>query len=81
MPDLSHLSAEERAIIEQVLQRQRAEDQKEEELAQRADRELEDIERQINERKENAQRLVGTQDDAICQICQKVRDCKHREIP
>lgn len=34
MPDLSHLSAEEREIIEQVFQRQRAEEQKEEEIAQ-----------------------------------------------
>lgn len=34
MPDLSHLSAEERLIIEQVLQRQRAEEQKEEEISQ-----------------------------------------------
>ncbi|KAI1724565.1 c2 domain-containing protein [Ditylenchus destructor] len=73
MPDLSHLSEEERAIILQVLQRQKAEEQKEEEIAQRADKELDDIERQINERKENAQRLVGTQDDAICQICQKTK--------
>lgn len=27
----------------------------------------------INERKENARRLVGTQNDAICQICQKTK--------
>lgn len=39
----------------------------------RANKELEEIERQINERKENALRLVGTQDDAICQICQKTK--------
>jgi hypothetical protein len=34
MPDLSHLSEEERAIILEVLQRQKAEEQKEEEIAQ-----------------------------------------------
>lgn len=39
----------------------------------KADRELEEIEKQINERKQNAQRLLGTQDDAICQICQKTK--------
>ena len=33
VPDLSHLSAEERAIIEEVFQRQRAEERKEEELS------------------------------------------------
>lgn len=39
----------------------------------KADQELEAIEKQINERKENARRLIGTQDDAICQICQKTK--------
>lgn len=34
MPDLSHLSAEEREIIEQVFRRQKEEEQKEEEVAQ-----------------------------------------------
>lgn len=34
MPDLSHLSEEERAIIEQVLKRQKDEEQKEEEISQ-----------------------------------------------
>jgi hypothetical protein len=42
-------------------------------IAQKGDRELWDIERQIQERKENAQKLIGTQDDAICQICQKTK--------
>ncbi|KAM3727295.1 Rab-3-interacting molecule unc-10 [Dirofilaria immitis] len=73
MPDLSHLSAEERQIIEEVFQRQRAEEEKETQLSQKADQELEAIEKQINQRKEIAQRLVGTQDDAICQICQKTK--------
>uniref|UniRef100_A0A1I8AWM5 Regulating synaptic membrane exocytosis protein 2 n=1 Tax=Meloidogyne hapla TaxID=6305 RepID=A0A1I8AWM5_MELHA len=72
-PDLSHLSEEERQIILQVLQRQKAEERKEEEIAQKGNRELWDIERQIQERKENAQKLIGTQDDAICQICQKTK--------
>ena len=35
--------------------------------------ELEEVEKQINERKENAMRLIGTQDDAICQICMKTK--------
>ncbi|KAI6230320.1 hypothetical protein M3Y99_01074900 [Aphelenchoides fujianensis] len=73
MPDLSHLSEEERAIIEQVFQRQKEEEQKETVVAQQADKELEDIEKTINERKENARKLVGTQNDAICQICQKTK--------
>uniref|UniRef100_A0A914XJE8 Regulating synaptic membrane exocytosis protein 2 n=1 Tax=Plectus sambesii TaxID=2011161 RepID=A0A914XJE8_9BILA len=73
MPDLSHLSAEERKIIEEVFMRQRAEEEKETQIAEKADKELEDIDRQINERKDNALKLVGTQDDAICQICQKTK--------
>ncbi|KAK6059207.1 hypothetical protein COOONC_03166, partial [Cooperia oncophora] len=39
----------------------------------KADAELDQIEKQINERKEIARRLVGTHDDAICQICQKTK--------
>uniref|UniRef100_A0A183CN27 C2 domain-containing protein n=1 Tax=Globodera pallida TaxID=36090 RepID=A0A183CN27_GLOPA len=46
-------------------------------IVQKGDRELWDIERQIQERKEIAQR--GTQDDAICQICQVV-DINHRSF-
>ncbi|GMT02871.1 hypothetical protein PENTCL1PPCAC_25045 [Pristionchus entomophagus] len=70
MPDLSHLSAEERAIIEEVFQRQKQEEAQEKQIEQKADKELDDIEKQINDRKQTAARLVGTQDDAICQICQ-----------
>ncbi|VDM54516.1 unnamed protein product [Angiostrongylus costaricensis] len=73
MPDLSHLSAEEREIIEQVLKRQKDEEAKEVQLTLKADAELDQIEKQINERKEIARRLVGTHDDAICQICQKTK--------
>nr|CDJ91786.1 PDZ and C2 calcium-dependent membrane targeting domain containing protein [Haemonchus contortus] len=73
MPDLSHLSAEEREIIEQVFKRQKDEEAKEVQLTQKADAELDQIEKQINERKEIARRLVGTHDDAICQICQKTK--------
>ncbi|KAJ1362611.1 C2 domain, partial [Parelaphostrongylus tenuis] len=41
--------------------------------SRKADAELDQIEKQINERKEIARRLVGTHDDAICQICQKTK--------
>ncbi|GMT34854.1 hypothetical protein PFISCL1PPCAC_26151, partial [Pristionchus fissidentatus] len=70
MPDLSHLSAEERAIIEEVFQRQKQEEAHEKQIEQKADKELDDIEKQITDRKQTAAKLVGTQDDAICQICQ-----------
>ncbi|VDK46812.1 unnamed protein product [Cylicostephanus goldi] len=39
----------------------------------KADAELDQIEKQINERKEIARKLVGTHDDAICQICQRTK--------
>ena len=42
-------------------------------IFRKADEELDQIDKQINERKESARRLVGTQDDAICQICQKTK--------
>ncbi|KRX84536.1 Rab-3-interacting molecule unc-10 [Trichinella sp. T6] len=73
MPDLSHLTEEERQIIEQVLQRQRAEESQEMQLRRKYEKQLEEIEKQIEERKEVAQKLVGTMDDAICQICQKTK--------
>ncbi|CAJ0609628.1 unnamed protein product [Cylicocyclus nassatus] len=73
VPDLSHLSAEEREIIEQVFKRQKDEEAKEVQLTQKADAELDQIEKQINERKEIARKLVGTHDDAICQICQRTK--------
>ncbi|CAD6189336.1 unnamed protein product [Caenorhabditis auriculariae] len=73
MPDLSHLSAEEREIIEQVFKRQRDEEAKEVQMSQKASEELEELDKQLNERKETSRKLIGTQDDAICQICQKTK--------
>ncbi|KRZ32601.1 Rab-3-interacting molecule unc-10 [Trichinella pseudospiralis] len=73
MPDLSHLTEDERQIIEQVLQRQRAEESQEMQLRRKYEKQLEEIEKQIEERKEVARKLVGTMDDAICQICQKTK--------
>ncbi|KHJ43695.1 hypothetical protein D918_06200 [Trichuris suis] len=37
------------------------------------EKQLRDIEKQIEERMEVARKLVGTMDDAICQICQKTK--------
>ncbi|KAF1748274.1 hypothetical protein GCK72_024741 [Caenorhabditis remanei] len=73
MPDLSHLSAEEREIIEQVFKRQRDEEAKETQMSQKATEELSELDKQITERKETSKKLIGTQDDAICQICQKTK--------
>ena len=39
----------------------------------KASEELEEIDKQINEKKEMSRKLVGTQDDAICQICRKTK--------
>jgi hypothetical protein len=61
---MSHLSPEEQAIIMEVMRKQRNEEQQEAQEQQKADSELKEIERQINERKDQAMRLVGTQDDA-----------------
>ncbi|NP_001362126.1 Rab-3-interacting molecule unc-10 [Caenorhabditis elegans] len=73
MPDLSHLSAEEREIIENVFKRQKDEEAKETQISQKASEELSELDKQITERKETSKKLVGTQDDAICQICQKTK--------
>lgn len=73
MLDLSNLSAEEREIIEQVFKRQRDEEEKETQMSQKASEELEELDKTLNERKELSKKLIGTQDDAICQICQKTK--------
>lgn len=63
----------EQALIMEVIKKQHAEERQEHEEQKRAEMELQDLDRQIDERKENALRLLGTQDDAICQICQKTK--------
>ncbi|CAG9808290.1 unnamed protein product [Chironomus riparius] len=72
MPDLSHLTPEERAIIENVISRQKQEEETERELMKRKQVEVENLEQSIRQRSEQ-QKKAGVELDATCQICLKTR--------
>ncbi|CAO1439599.1 unnamed protein product [Diamesa serratosioi] len=72
MPDLSHLTPEERAIIENVMLRQKQEEDNEKELMKRKQNEVETLEQSIKQRSEQ-QKKAGVELDAICHICLKTR--------
>ncbi|KAI8429794.1 hypothetical protein MSG28_000327, partial [Choristoneura fumiferana] len=80
MPDLSHLTPEERAIIEGVMLRQRQEEQHEHEImrcahgvrAQRKQDEVAVLEQTIRTRNE-MQRAAGVELAATCHICLKTK--------
>ncbi|XP_049887473.1 regulating synaptic membrane exocytosis protein 2 isoform X3 [Pectinophora gossypiella] len=72
MPDLSHLTPEERAIIEGVMMRQRQEEQREHEIMRRKQDEVAVLEHTIRTRNE-LQRAAGVELAATCHICLKTK--------
>ncbi|VVC92500.1 unnamed protein product, partial [Leptidea sinapis] len=72
MPDLSHLTDEEREIIEGVIMRQRQEEQREHEIMRRKQDEVAVLEQTIRTRNE-MQRAAGVELAATCQICLKTK--------
>ncbi|XP_045512506.1 uncharacterized protein LOC123706917 isoform X9 [Pieris brassicae] len=72
MPDLSHLTPEERAIIEGVIMRQRQEEQREHEIMRRKQDEVAVLEQTIRTRNE-MQRAAGVELAATCEICLKTK--------
>ncbi|XP_012547869.2 regulating synaptic membrane exocytosis protein 2 isoform X2 [Bombyx mori] len=72
MPDLSHLTPEERAIIEGVIMRQRQEEQREHEIMRRKQDEVAVLEQTIRTRNE-LQRAAGVELAATCHICLKTK--------
>ncbi|XP_073942929.1 rab3 interacting molecule isoform X3 [Choristoneura fumiferana] len=72
MPDLSHLTPEERAIIEGVMLRQRQEEQHEHEIMRRKQDEVAVLEQTIRTRNE-MQRAAGVELAATCHICLKTK--------
>ncbi|KAK2719048.1 regulating synaptic membrane exocytosis protein 1-like isoform X2 [Artemia franciscana] len=72
IPDLSHLTEDERRIIESVMMRQKEEEQKETEIMKRKQDEVKVLEDTIRQR--NLQRRnMGNELDATCQICLKTK--------
>ncbi|XP_069162062.1 regulating synaptic membrane exocytosis protein 2-like isoform X1 [Procambarus clarkii] len=72
MPDLSHLTEEERSIIEGVMRRQKIEEERENELVRRKQDEVRVLEDTIRLRSE-VQRKKGLELEATCQICLKTK--------
>ncbi|XP_039295494.1 regulating synaptic membrane exocytosis protein 2 isoform X2 [Nilaparvata lugens] len=72
MPDLSHLTSEERQIIENVMMRQKQEEEREQEIMRRKQDEVEILEETIRQRSEQ-QKKAGVELDATCHICLKTK--------
>ncbi|XP_058448582.1 uncharacterized protein LOC131428555 isoform X6 [Malaya genurostris] len=72
MPDLSHLTQEERAIIENVMLRQRQEEERENEIMRRKQDEVATLVDSIRQKSEQ-QKKSGIELDATCHICLKTK--------
>nr|XP_022331901.1 regulating synaptic membrane exocytosis protein 2-like isoform X6 [Crassostrea virginica] len=76
MPDLSHLDEAERKQIEEVLRRQREEEEKEQEMIRKMQHELETYRQNVDKINLEAKKLgpQGQLDTgAVCQICHKTK--------
>ncbi|KAI5693487.1 hypothetical protein M8J75_000155 [Diaphorina citri] len=72
IPDLSHLTLEERQIIESVMMRQKQEEERELEIMRRKQDEVHLLEQSIRQRSEQ-QKKAGVELDATCHICLKTK--------
>ncbi|XP_053680399.1 regulating synaptic membrane exocytosis protein 2 [Anopheles nili] len=72
MPDLSHLTQEERAIIEGVMMRQKQEEERENEIMRRKQDEVETLVDSIRQKSEQ-QKKAGVELEATCHICLKTK--------
>ena len=71
-PDLSHLTPEERSIIEGVMQKQHAEESKEIKFLKQKQIEVINLEQQIRQKAEH-QKKAGVELEATCQVCLKTK--------
>ncbi|XP_076307331.1 regulating synaptic membrane exocytosis protein 2-like isoform X2 [Tachypleus tridentatus] len=72
LPDLSHLTEDERKIIENVMQRQKKEEEKDVEILKKKQEEVQVLETTIRKRAEE-QREMGLTFEATCEICLKTK--------
>ncbi|XP_030638327.1 regulating synaptic membrane exocytosis protein 2 isoform X2 [Chanos chanos] len=74
MPDLSHLTEEERKIILSVMERQKKEDEKEQSMLKRLHQQFESYKDQVKKMGEEAQSTQDQKSDApTCGICHKTK--------
>ncbi|XP_024941171.1 regulating synaptic membrane exocytosis protein 2 isoform X4 [Cephus cinctus] len=72
LPDMSHLTPEERRIIESVMMRQKQEEERENEIMRRKQDEVQVLEETIRARSEKHKK-AGVELDATCHICLKTK--------
>ncbi|XP_057333108.1 regulating synaptic membrane exocytosis protein 2 isoform X4 [Microplitis mediator] len=72
LPDMSHLTPEERRIIEEVMMRQKQEEDRENEIMRRKQDEVQILEETIRARSEKHKK-AGIELDATCDICMKTK--------
>ncbi|XP_067665963.1 regulating synaptic membrane exocytosis protein 2-like isoform X5 [Haliotis asinina] len=73
MPDLSHLSEDERKIIEDVLKRQREEEEKEQEVIRQMQDDFENYQQSVKKLTEETRKIPLQDEGAVCQICHKTK--------
>ncbi|ELU13904.1 hypothetical protein CAPTEDRAFT_202548 [Capitella teleta] len=74
MPDLAHLTEEERSIIESVIQRQREEEEKEQEILRSLQDDFETYQASVKKLTDESRTTpVPTQTGAVCEICHKTK--------
>ncbi|XP_060601574.1 regulating synaptic membrane exocytosis protein 1-like isoform X2 [Ruditapes philippinarum] len=73
MPDLSHLKEEERKIIEDVLKRQRDEEEREQEMIRQMQMEFDTYRQTVEKVGEEAKRSDNADTGAVCDICRKTK--------
>lgn len=73
MPDLSHLKEEERKIIEDVLRRQREEEDREQEMIRQMQMEFDTFRQTVEKVGEEAKRSDNADTGAVCDICRKTK--------
>ncbi|XP_065203791.1 regulating synaptic membrane exocytosis protein 2 isoform X7 [Planococcus citri] len=73
MPDLSHLTPEERRVIENVLMRQRQEEEQERLIVEKKREEMKILEETIQKQRNEMHKKAGSDMEATCHICMKTK--------
>eukprot|EP00106_Octopus_bimaculoides_P022282 XP_014789724.1 PREDICTED: regulating synaptic membrane exocytosis protein 1-like isoform X3 [Octopus bimaculoides] len=73
MPDISHLTEDERRIIEDVLKRQREEEEREQQMIQQMQDEFDSYQQAVKKLSEETKQVTPQDEGAVCQICHKTK--------
>ncbi|ESP02663.1 hypothetical protein LOTGIDRAFT_138086, partial [Lottia gigantea] len=73
MPDLNHLTEDERLVIENVLQRQKEEEEKEQDMIRQMKDEFENYQQSVLKLNEETLKNLPEDIGAVCQVCHKTK--------